>query len=240
MDILTALHAEKGICCLVGAGGKKTTMYTLASRHERAVVTATVRIPPFDEHVGEVVVTPTPRQAIEAATEWPLGVVPAREGNDRYRGYDPETVAGLTDADVDAVFVKADGARMRRFKAPNEREPRLPATADTVIPVVSAHVVGERLDERLVHRVDRVAAIAGIRPGETITPSAVGRVLASPHGGFKGVPDGATVVPLVNMVDTEELRTTGEAIAEAIHRRADVPTVVLAAMREADPLVAVV
>lgn len=240
MDVVTALHATEGICCFVGAGGKKTSMYALAKRIDRAVVTATVRIPPFESAVAELQVTSDPAAAIRAATAWPLGVVPEREGADRYRGYAPETVAALLDVDAGTVLVKADGARMRQFKAPGEHEPQLPRTATTVVPVVSAHVVGEILDDRLVHRVDRVAKIGGIHPGETITSTVVGRVIASEAGGRKDVPADATVVPLVNMVDDEALRAVGERIAAAIHRRTDVSHVVLAAMREPDPLVAVV
>jgi hypothetical protein len=48
-----ALAAESGLTCVVGAGGKKTTLYTLADRLDRAVVTATVRIPIFDAEVAD-------------------------------------------------------------------------------------------------------------------------------------------------------------------------------------------
>jgi hypothetical protein len=46
---------------------------------------------------------------------------------------------------------------------------------------------------------------------------------------------GIPVVPLVNMVDDDELAETGREIAAAVHDRADVPRVVLARM--ADPRV---
>ena len=116
MDIVDALGARDGTTCLVGAGGKKTTMATLASRLEAAVVTATVRIPIFDDWVAEVVVTEDPVAAVDDATEWPVGVVPERERDDRYLGYDRTVVDRLADCGH-PVVVKADGARMRRFKA---------------------------------------------------------------------------------------------------------------------------
>ncbi len=74
-------------------------MASLAARLEHAVVTATVRIPIFDWWVDDVVVTETPRTAIDEASACPLGVVPERERPDRYRGYDPVTVAELADID---------------------------------------------------------------------------------------------------------------------------------------------
>ena len=85
-----------------------------------------------------------------------------------------------------------------------------------------------------------MAALTGLAPGDTITAAAVAEVVASDRGGHKGVPDGATVVPLVNMVDDAALEAAGRDVAAAIHARADVPRVVLAEMRSDDPLVAVV
>ncbi|GCF14710.1 hydroxylase accessory protein YqeC [Haloarcula mannanilytica] len=239
MDIVDALDARRGTTCFVGAGGKKTTMATLAGHLDHAVVTATVRIPIFDGWVDEVVVTENPRAAIEGGSAWPLGVVPAQERPDRYRGYDPETVAELADIDH-PILVKADGARMREFKAPSDREPQLPSTASTVVPIASAHVVGEPLTEEIVHRVDEVAAITGLNPDDEIRPEDVAAVLASDRGGLKDVPGDATAIPLLNMVDDADLEASARAVAEAIHDRADVPRVVLAEMRADDPLVAVV
>jgi probable selenium-dependent hydroxylase accessory protein YqeC len=240
MDLVEALGADRGVTCVVGAGGKKTTLYALAERLARAVVTATVRIPIFDARVAGVTATEDPIAAVRAATEWPVGVVAGRDG-DRYQGYDPAVVDALAAADVaEAVLVKADGARTRWFKAPGPDEPRLPASADVVVPIVSARVVGERLDGTHVHRPERVAAVAGLAPGDSIGPDAVGAVLASPDGGLKDVPEGASVVPLVNMVDDDALEARAREIAAAVLDRADVPRVVLARMVDDDPVVGVV
>jgi len=38
-----------------------------------------------------------------------------------------------------------------------------------------------------------------------VTADAVGRVLSHPAGGRKGVPEGATVIPIVNKADTPAL-----------------------------------
>jgi probable selenium-dependent hydroxylase accessory protein YqeC len=234
MDLIEALSADAPLVCVVGAGGKKTTLYALANQLDRAVVTATVRIPIFDDQVADVRVTRDPVGALRDADAWPLGLVPEQERDDRYLGYDRETVTAIrATSGHGPVLVKADGARTRLLKAPNEREPQVPATADTVIPVASARVVGEALSEEFVHRPERVADLTGLDLGDPIRPEDVGAVLASRHGGRKRVPPSATVVPLVNMVDDEELAETGRAIAEAIHDRVDVPRVVLARMMDA-------
>lgn len=245
MDLLEALRAESGVVAVVGAGGKKTTLYALAARAAggrapRAVVTATVRIPIFDQHVETVAVTDDPVAALERTTKWPIGVVPEREG-DRYEGYETGVVDDLAADVADIVLVKADGARTREFKAPGDREPQLPRRVDTVIPIASVHAVGKPLSAEYVHRPERVAAITGRNRGDPIRPADVARVLASERGGLKGVPDGATVVPLLNKVDDADLRGIGEEIAREIVERAPAASrVVLARMIDDDPVVDVV
>lgn len=238
MDLVTALAAD-GLVCVVGAGGKKSTLWTLADRIHRAVVTATVRIPLFDSHVATVRVTPNPVEALTTASRWPLGLVPERE-DDRYLGYDTETVDAIAETGrTAAVLVKADGARMREFKAPAESEPQIPATTDTVLPVVSVHVVGKPLTDEYVHRVDRVAALTALEPGDEIRPDHVATVLSSPEGGLKDVPEGATVVPVVNKVDDADDEETATQVATAMLDRNAIDRVVLTRMVADDPLVAV-
>lgn len=239
MDLVDALAAD-GLVCVVGAGGKKTTLYALADRLDRAVVTATTRIPAFPERVARLVETTDPNAAVRAAgdslDEWPLGLVPGWADDVRYEGYDAGTVAvvarAATERGVDATLVKADGARSRWLKAPADHEPVIPGTADTVIPVASVRVVGEPLDEEHVHRPERVAAVTGREVGAELTADDVAAVLASPDGGLRNVPDGARVVALVNMVD-DALRATAEEIAAGVIARTDrVDRVVTARMDE--------
>lgn len=245
MDLLAALEARSGVVCVVGAGGKKTTLYTLAEHATaaglRTVVTATVRIPLFDAQVARVVTTTEPVAAIESSEDWPLGVVPGREGEHRYGGYDPAVVDELGALDgVDLVLVKADGARTREFKAPGDHEPQLPDGAGVVCPIASVQAVGRPLDAETVHRPERVGAIADLEPGDRIGPSAIATVLASPDGGLKGVPSGATAVPILNKVDDADAAELGREIATAIHRQTDVPRVVLTSMIGDRPVVDVV
>lgn len=229
-ELAEALGAREGLTCVVGAGGKKTTLYRLARELDRAVLTATVRIPIFDRQVARVVTTRDPLAALAAAdgAAFPLGLVPEREGEDRYRGYDLGTVADLAAAHDGPVLVKADGARTREFKAPGENEPRIPAAADLVVPVASVAVVGEPLAAERVHRPERVAAVAGVEEGDEVTPAVVARVLASEAGGLKGVPSGATAVPLLNKVDDEAAERVARDVADRLLDAAPVPRVVLA------------
>ena len=230
MDLREAFAAE-GVVAVVGAGGKKSTLYALAADLGRAVLTATVRIPPFEGHVERLLVTDEPAAAVAENGTWPLGAVPGRDGDrDRYLGYETGTVddlAGSTDA---PILVKADGARRRWLKAPADDEPQVPDSASVVVPVASVRAVGEDLSEERVHRPERVAALTGLDPGEEIRPDDVTTVLTHEAGGLKGVPDGATVRPLLNMVDSDDLEATAREIAADVVAHPRVEAVVLGRM----------
>ncbi|ADB60995.1 anaerobic dehydrogenase cluster protein [Haloterrigena turkmenica DSM 5511] len=258
-NLVDALAADASLTCVVGAGGKKSTLYELAGRLERAVVTATVRIPIFDRQVAAVRVTEDPISLLERADageadggtendlEWPLGLVPAQEREDRYLGYDTDVVDRIAaSSSVDHVLVKADGARTRLLKAPNEREPQLPETVDTVLAIASVDAVGRPLDSDAVHRPERVAAVTGREIGETIRPDDVATIVTSPDGGLKDVPPDATYVPVLNMVDDADDRAVAREIAtQILERSADtdaaahdrIPRVVLTSMIADEPLI---
>ena len=228
MDLHTAFPGRS--LAFVGAGGKKTSLYALARAWDRAVLTSSVRIPPFRDTVRGVV-TEHPMDAIDVDDEaFPLGLAAEDEG-DRLRGYDPSVVDDLVAAHDGPVLVKADGARTRLLKAPDDHEPRIPSRVDTVVPVASVRALGKPLTEEFVHRPERVAAVTGLSPGEPIEAEHIAEVLASAEGGRKGVPDGADVVPLVNMADDAVYARRAREIARAVHERADVRQVVVARMK---------
>ena len=129
---------------------------------------------------------------------------------------DPALISQVhAEARFDVTLVKADGARSRWIKAPNDSEPRIPDDASIVVPVVSAKAIGERLSERIAHRVERIEKIGGVRVGEPLTVSHVARLLTSEQGGLRGVGN-AHVIPVINMVDDERRRRLAQMVAERV------------------------
>jgi probable selenium-dependent hydroxylase accessory protein YqeC len=244
--LLEALAATRGLVALVGAGGKKTTLYRLARAHlGRIGITATVAIPPFPEDLGaHVIVAGTsalPTLVAEAQQHRIVAFARPSDKPDRLAGLPPGEVRRIHEsAGFDVTLVKADGARSRWIKAPDPDEPQLPEGVDTVIPVVSARAIGERLREDIAHRVDRITAITGAQPGDIITPDLVARLLADEQGALKGAGK-ATMVPLINMVDNDEIAVVARQAARwalALTRRFD--RVILASMNAESPLVEIV
>ncbi|MFB6222139.1 MAG: selenium cofactor biosynthesis protein YqeC [Haloarcula sp.] len=219
---------SRELVSFVGAGGKKTAMKRLTatgtSRGLDVGYTTTTAMPPPPEMPLIVTASSDFRYTLSRddppiafAREW----VKNPERVDRkVRGFDPTFLKSVFYSGLfDWVLVKADGARMREFKAPNEAEPVVPAATTHVVPVVSVHAVGESLTEEVVHRPECVAAITDLSVGDTITPEAMGSVLASPEGSLRHVPSSATVTPLVNKADTKALRDTARAVVNHAIKR---------------------
>ncbi|NIR43506.1 MAG: putative selenium-dependent hydroxylase accessory protein YqeC, partial [Gemmatimonadetes bacterium] len=159
----------------------------------------------------------------------------------RYGGVGSELLAEIRAAGVfDLLLVKGDGARMRWIKAPDEDEPVIPEDTTTVLPVVSARAMGEPLTEQIAHRLHRVEKVTGARYGETVRPAHVARLLADPDGSLKGTGE-ACVIPILNMVDNEELETAALEAAEAALQMTDrYDRIVLTCHLSPDRLVGVV
>ena len=230
MELARALELGDRECVsFVGAGGKKTAMAHLAEtateRGLRAGYTTTTHMPPPDYPL----VLAAPEELPSALDDHPTPVAVAAErvenperATEKVRGYDSDVLDDLFDERVfDWLLVKADGARRREFKAPGPDEPVIPAASTHVVPVASVHAVGEPLDERTVHRPERVAALTDLAIGDEITPEAMGTVLASDDGGCKHIPPDATVTPLVNKADTPTLRERAETVLAAALERTD-------------------
>jgi probable selenium-dependent hydroxylase accessory protein YqeC len=244
------LAAHRGLLCVVGAGGKKTTLHRLVEAHlaagtSRIGLTCTVAMAPPPAWLGPPVIArgaELGRALDQIGRDRRLVVYAepsAKPG--RLGGVPAEVLAGLhAEGGFAVTLIKADGARMRWIKAPAAGEPVLPPCTATVLPLVSAKVFGQPLTEAVAHRLDRVAAVTGTRPGEPVTPEHVARLLTSEQGALQGV-GGATVVPIINMVDDKAKHAAARAAAQlAVASCRRLARIVLARMTAPDPVIEVV
>jgi probable selenium-dependent hydroxylase accessory protein YqeC len=244
-DLLDLFQARVGVVCIVGAGGKKTTLYRLATAHPgRVGITSTVLTPPFRKRLGAHVVVADEAKlsaAVASAAQQHDRIAFATPCSKRARlgGVAPWQVIDIhARAGFDVSLVKGDGARLKWMKAPREDEPMIPP-ADVVIPVLSARAMGAPMSEQTIHRLEEFISVTGARYGEPVTPELVARLLASERGSLKNVGD-ARVIALINMVDTAEQRAMARDAAEqALALSPKIERVILARMIDDDPIVAV-
>ena len=232
--LLTDLHATGGVVCLVGAGGKKTTMYSLAALHPgRVALSSTSHMYVYDQKCVDHVVQVEEGGTFEQGSGRVIAFAGKTDTRNRVGGLPPEHIEVIwRGGDFDLFLVKADGARARWIKAPEAYEPIVPAFADTVIPVVSARVIGRCLSDGIAHRPERAASLMGITVATLIEPAHLARLLSAPEGGLKGVGE-ASVVPLINMVDDDDIHQAARITAtEALATTSRFSRVVLACMKQ--------
>jgi probable selenium-dependent hydroxylase accessory protein YqeC len=229
------------VVALVGGGGKTTAMFRLArevvDNGGSAITTTTTRI--FGAQIAlapaHVPAADATRERVSAALavhRHVLVIGATDAGSGKAESVSLDLFRRLRAWFPDACLLnKADGSRMRPFKAPADYEPVIPAETTLVVPVVGADVFGKSLDADHVHRPELVSALSGAPPGTPITPAIVARVLAHPQGGRKGVPAGARVVVLINKVDSLPDRAPARETAERLLREPAIHSVVLASLR---------
>lgn len=245
-SLLKIFNAEKGVVSFVGAGGKKSTMFRIAAAHTgRVGITATAHIEFFPKsldatcYIGdEETLLDTIRNDTNSRV---IAFAKPSERFGRRAGIDTSSVSVFQKTGrFDLMLIKADGARGRFIKAPAEHEPIISRYTDTVVPILSAKVMGEPLTNQIAHRVDEISRLTDLKPEQVFTPIHLARLLASEEGALKFSRD-AVVIPLINMVDDEALlEKSREAATLALEMTNRFERVVLAAMKKTEPLVDVV
>lgn len=215
MRLLPALRlhetGDRPVIALVGAGGKSSLLFRLgdelAAAGRATLLTATTRLwaAQADRAPFTLLSSHEPTLAFELPTSLrgygqALAMAgPACEPG-KLAGLDPAVICRLAALDgVGAAVVEADGSRERPLKAPAAHEPLVPPCATHVVVVAGMAAVGRPLDETTVHRAERFAALAGLQPGDPLTPEAVAAVLAHPDGGRQGCPAGAIPLLYLNL-----------------------------------------
>jgi molybdenum cofactor cytidylyltransferase len=242
-SLADALRVERGaVVSFVGGGGKTTSMFRLAGELAAAglrVVTTTsthiaedqIRLSPAYIHPGELA---SLGRCLDRHGQCLVAGLP--DGKGRVFNIAPEVILGLYKRrDVDCLLVEADGSKSRPFKAPAAHEPVVLGITTILVPIAGLNCVGRPLDDATVHRPGMAAALAHAALGSRITPAVVARVLAHPEGGAKGLPPGARLVPLLNKVDTGDVRTA-EEIAEELLKHTNVDSVLAGSMDREPPV----
>ncbi|BCX03980.1 MAG: hypothetical protein KatS3mg053_1918 [Candidatus Roseilinea sp.] len=246
MELLSALGIEPGDCVAVaGAGGKTTLCWrltqALASHGARVIFTTTTKIwqpakGTFDRlHVGPIVdfapsldtpaawCTACLALAVEgAANPAPVGDAGMPTTQTKLVGFTPAVICALkasTQALPISILVEADGARGLCIKAPGEDEPVIPDCTDVVCVLAHLDAIGQPLDARVAHRVERITQLTQMPSGAAITPALIVALLSHPEGGLKGIPDGARKVAVLTQRDERELHPDAQRIMAALRAR---------------------
>ena len=119
--------------------------------------------------------------------------------------------------------------RMRPVKAPADHEPVIPEETSLLVPVVGIDALAGPIRE-VAHRPERVCAITGLGPEETLGEEQLAVLLTSERGGLKNVPARARIAVLVNKVETPAQRESARRVARFVLREPRVDRVASGAL----------
>jgi len=221
--MLRAFGIVRGdVVAVVGAGGKTTLVYRMASEARASgltvLVTTTTHMGAMDEEMtGPVLVDGESADTLVA-----LGEALAREGRATLLGrrVRPDKREGIAPARVDVlapladlVLVEADGARGRSLKVPAPHEPVIPASTTLVVVVCALDALGQPLDEDRVHRVALVRAATGVEAGEAVDEDCVATALRHQDGYPSRVPARARAGVFLNKAEDDATLAAGTRLA---------------------------
>jgi len=207
---------SKPLISIVGAGGKTTTMYTLAGelaqQGKRVISSTTTQIfLPKSHETDTLIISPDIQTLLNTLqSSWKrhqhITIASARNERGKLTGCSPDQYNLLLEQDVaDAITVEADGARHLMIKAPAEHEPVVPPETNIALLLMSADAINQPLNGEIAHRTERVAEVAGINQGDVLTSAVIARLMTSDRGGLKNIPEKARVYMLVTHATDEKM-----------------------------------
>lgn len=212
---------------VIGGGGKTSLMYYLVAGlkagGETAFAAATAKLfyPGGAGHHAVLAGSlPECRQAVADWHRYPGVITLARTvvagPRDKLAGLDPAWLDAVAGEYPDFRFVvEGDGSAGLPLKGHLGHDPVVPAATRLLIPVIGADAIGRPLAAGHVHRPARAAELAGVVPGELVTPAMIVRLLLHPEGYLRTCPPGAAIVPFINKAE-DRAKQPAAVLAAAI------------------------
>lgn len=218
-----------GVICLVGAGGKTSLMFRLASEFaaagESVLTTTTTKIMmPTPKQSAQVVLANSSKSVLARARILLANNRHISAASTRLANF-PGKLTGFPPAFVDEIWesglfrwiiVEADGAAKKPLKVPADHEPVIPSSSKYIIGVVGLKALGNPLCEDWVFRHDRYSRITGLLPGEPVTEASVVAAVLHEKGVFKDASPPARKILFLNAVDSPRGVEAAKAIANAL------------------------
>ena len=219
--------ASGDMVCVMGAGGKATLMKRLIremlDEPFPVIITSTTNLHALGgENSPPVLLSEDGRAELQSIVQdWSgrgaVVWVEKKLPQDMFRGLEASQVEALHDSDFHGVMiVKTDGARKRLIKAPGPNEPVIPKGATHCILVLGLTAIGQKADDRIVHRMETVRTIAGLKAGEVIEPHHLARLASELDSYPSRLPQNAKRILYLSHCSSKKALQDAQTIFEAI------------------------
>ena len=219
--------ASGDMVCVMGAGGKATLMKRLIremlDEPFPVIITSTTNLHALGgENSPPVLLSEEGRAELQsAAQDWSrrgaVVWVEKKLPQNMFRGLEASQVEALHDSDFHGVMiVKTDGARKRLIKAPGPNEPVIPKGATHCILVLGLTAIGQKADDRIVHRMETVRTIAGLKAGEVIETHHLARLASELDSYPSRLPQNAKRILYLSHCSSKKALQDAQKIFEAV------------------------
>ena len=250
MKLADALNVRsRDVISLVGAGGKTSTMFQLATelseKGAAVLATTTTRIAIEELSLAPSTIELGPDMLLPSSLEEEL----ARQrilffystldpDSGKVWGVSPEWVDNYLSLLPlwDYLIIEADGSRRLPMKAPLAHEPNLPTATTLLVPIVGIDALGQPLDEDHIYGAEKIMQMMGYLKGSPVTSQLMGAVLMHPALGLKDRPRGARVVPMITQI-SGNTKDIARDIADSVLTDLTIDRVLLGSRDMRDPIV---
>lgn len=207
---------KRELISLVGAGGKTTTMFTLAQElktmGKSVLVTTTTAIyrPTPSQYdniiIGDVLLMDALIENSPSATLTLTGIVVfgskvSSEG--KLLGLDSLYIDKIFEKNIfDFILVESDGSKRKPIKAPAQHEPIIPKLSTKVIGLIGMDALGKKINNENVHRPEIFCSLTNGNLNDNIDEEKIYKLIKSQNGLFKSTPIKSEKYLILNKVES--------------------------------------
>ena len=216
---------EKDVVVAVGSNGKTTFCLNLCEELKKkgktVIFSTTVKIYPVGEEYGFVDMTYNPgiksetgerkREVDKDGNVYVLGIYDRKIGKITSL---PQEVLEKFSERCDYTVIEGDGSKSKPLKGWEEREPVYTVNTTKSVGIIPINMIGERIDDRIIHRMEKFLKISKGKEGEILTLAHLYNIIIHKNGLFQ-YSLGEKIL-ILNCTETERDRENALKLAKMI------------------------
>ena len=216
---------EKDVVVAVGSNGKTTFCLNLCEELKKkgktVIFSTTVKIYPVGEEYGFVDMTYNPgiksetgerkREVDKDGNVYVLGIYDRKIGKITSL---PQEVLEKFSERCDYTVIEGDGSKSKPLKGWEEREPVYTVNTTKSVGIIPINMIGERIDDRIIHRMEKFLKISKRKEGEILTLAHLYNIIIHKNGLFQ-YSLGEKIL-ILNCTETERDRENALKLAKMI------------------------
>lgn len=204
------------IISVVGSGGKTTFIYNLAEelRKEKVLISTTTKMLCPEENQVDYFFCSF--EGDELNIKKGRTFIAGKKVNENKISGDISLIKRCMSS-FDYVLLECDGSKRKPLKGWNDTEPVILNETTKTIGIIPLHIVGERITEENIHRIEIFNNIFKTKIGDEITLDVIAEIITNPKGLFKDA-IGEKIL-FLNRIDDEKSKELVWKLLEILSRK---------------------